>query len=268
MGQVAVPSVVRWDFIRDADDVWAQKDDDAAGKGERLELVPDVFLYEAAMGDITSRDDVWGFAAALHGSVVPWSGYRFADVNVEDWRDYLNLLGPYADALESPLQPRRDVARMKSGRVHVAEVAVRQQLLRDLSALVTGDWQTGDVDMWDRQESLDRATAALRAFSPSFGLTMRSEAFDVARSGTEIGVRFSHPSGYQVAVLQAFNRATSGVQPRICARQPCGRRFYAQRDRATHAESESHRRSDAIYCSKACARRAAQKAYADRKRAK
>jgi hypothetical protein len=232
----------------------------------RVDLPADVFLYEASSVDLTSADSVWRLSEALACNVVPHDGSRFSDMGCTRWTEYVELVTPYAERLGLSFTPADAEARiMDAGQVHVAEVAARGAVLQRLGQLVTVQ-MTVDVDDEPALErlletfapGLEFASAALTRYAPRFVLS--------TEGGSTFGVDRME-SGYQAAVLQALSRVVGSTEPKFCARQGCGRAFYAQRGRAAFSERESHRRSDAIYCSANCAKRAATQEYRKRQRA-
>jgi hypothetical protein len=68
---------------------------------------------------------------------------------------------------------------------------------------------------------------------------------------------FSGATLYQALALQIFNHLIRGIPYRDCANETCGKLFDVQTGRAEHGQY----RSDAIYCSRACARAQVQRMY-------
>lgn len=238
----------------------------------RVSLAADVFLYEAIDLDPADPAQVWKFSEALaHNVCEVWLDPRWTDVydSAEgSWNRYARDLAPFSRAMGVQPVSARDLDQ-SLGFLHVSEVALRQSVLRDLADALRAQ-EAGEVGSlrprW--QQSFRMANVALSRFAPHFEAVHDGAGIEWGiADGDWIGDRLPTPTGFQVAVLQAHDRAASGLGAKRCARPACGRIYFTQRGRGKFSEAESHRRVDSIYCSASCAKRVGNQAWRERKRA-
>lgn len=211
----------------------------------------------------------------LHGDVVPLFRLRWRDAYRDAQAEYrgqmievyagemsrlAELMGyPPFDADEFHYQRERgmDLAILPQ-KVHVAEVASRVWMLQGLTFAAQGRiplQESGFTNTFPAipphltwNEFRTRSWLLLGAISPHL---------DCGPSGDPEMRLASRITALEVCALQLYNAVVTDSGLKEC--MACHRVFHRQRGRAEF--EDSHRRSDAMYCTPKCAKRAAQRAW-------
>lgn len=253
-----------------------------------VDLPNDVAFHEVADTDATDGDSLLGLATSLQWNVVPVFGYRWRDVIDETtgsplahpFDAYVETMNHASSALglgeitkdelkrSVPIRPRtrsdlgagRDPLHVAQS-VHIAEIARRVWVLQLILKALAGRIEVTDTATTPEFPAIpDRLNPTWLELMSGPPLGRFSPALLFGG-----GPRLSEATSLEVAALQIYNAVVKEFGFKTCAR--CGRTFSRQRGRAKYTEDESHRRSDAMYCSKECAQRAASESYRQRKKA-
>jgi hypothetical protein len=240
--------------------------------------VPPDELYLRQLGDLDLSD--WGAVAEFTRTYGRLGKHRWLE------------LPTYLRGRWRPVQPLRELDELRRARrlvnpsrptvtIHVREVIVHAQIVRDLVRLYDGfqvgrplsevlaDWESivprpearsvGDpVSMQDLADTLTLVlNPALRDFH------VRIEFEDQSGAGSSWGEPFV--SLYAAACLQLANHIAESAEYRRCKAEGCGRLFVRQQGRAKH---DQHRvRGVLSFCSDTCANRQSQRDHRRRKAA-
>jgi hypothetical protein len=240
-----------------------------ASRGTEVAAPDDFFLREALEVDPRDRSAVlefvrnWGMPQGPHQTYDDCLADSLLDTH------YLASLRRHDRHRESV---RRVSERSDTAVLHVRELGPCFDTLQALAAhwvdyCIGGSRQLrsawlnrpGVSPPRDRNEAWEyfetALNAALRPFQIRVGISNRDPSIPM-----EVGA-----AGFVgVASLQLANIIADDLPVRLCANETCDRPFTVQRGRAQRAR---YQRSDAMYCSAACARAQAQRRYRSRKTA-
>lgn len=244
-------------------------------------LDSDAVFFQVQDSDPGDPSSLLNLTEQLHGDVVPifrvrWrDAYRDAQAEyrgqmLETYTDEMSrlsvLLGfPPFDAEELHYETRRgqDYTRLPQ-KVHVAEVAARVWMLQGLTFAAQGKIplrESGFTNTFPQippfltwGEFTTRSWLLLGSISPNLSCGASQEP--VLRMASRV-------TALEVCALQLYNAVVSLGGLKQCA--TCHRVFHRQRGRAEF--QDSHRRSDAMYCTPKCAKQAAQRAWRARMKA-
>ncbi len=234
----------------------------------RYQEVPDeIRLRELADLDVTDVEAIANFTS-MYGRLTP-VGNLLDDVAMTRG-EYARFFAETAARNGRTPQPSfmRDWdAAAQNGRsflwVHADDIALRVRILRQLTAHAIA-YATGEYEhkVWpecqDEAEAWRRfthyANAALREFHVRVYVDLGDPDYNIGAS---------HPSVYQVAVLQLLNDLTDEVDYHTCLNETCGRTFVRQRG----VEDGSFKRTKGVaFCTPACANSQRQRDFRRRKR--
>lgn len=244
-------------------------------------LDSDAVFFQVQDSDPRDPGSLIELTEQLSGDVVPLFRIRWRDAYYDEKMEYHGqMLDVYsgemsrlAEALGfQPFEAEELVYEVRRGddylrlpqKVHVAEIAARVWMLKSLTLAAQGKIplrESGFVNTFPEippfltwQQFRERSWLLLRSISPNlFCGPSRDPVLHLMTQATAL----------EVCALQLYNAVVSDYGLKECA--TCHRVFHQQRGRAKFADS--HRRSDAKYCTPRCAKQPAQKAWRARRKA-